>query len=47
MSTASEASRNVYHRLARAGFGFEITYQQRNLLYLYYGEKLGILVYKC
>lgn len=33
------------------GFGFGITYQQRNMLYLFYGgasgeSKLGILLYK-
>jgi hypothetical protein len=28
------------------GFGFDITYNMRNMLYLYYGEKLGILIFK-
>lgn len=27
------------------GFGFEITYQQRHLIYLFYGQ-LGVLCYK-
>ena len=28
------------------GFGFDVTYQQRNMIYVYYGN-LGILLFKC
>ena len=37
----------AWHCCMGEGFGFEVTYQQRNLMYMYYGEKLGILLYKC
>ena len=36
-----------WHCCIGEGFGFNMTYQQRNLLFMYYGEKLGILLYKC
>jgi dynein light chain 4 len=29
------------------GFGFDVTYNSRNMLLVYYGEKLGILIFKC
>jgi hypothetical protein len=28
------------------GFGYEVTYNARNLLLVYYGEKIGILAFK-
>ena len=28
------------------GFGFDVTYQQPNMIYVYYG-KIGILLFKC
>ena len=28
------------------GFGFDITYQEKNMQYIFYGN-VGILVYKC
>jgi len=37
----------TWHCVVGEGFGFNITYNTRNMLYLYYGEKLGILVFKC
>ena len=36
----------AWHVCAGEGFAFEVTYQQRNMLHLYYG-KTGILVFKC
>ena len=34
------------HTACPQGFGFDITYNLRNMIYVYYGEKLGILVFK-
>ena len=28
-------------------FLLQVTYQQRHMIYLFYGEKLGILLFKC
>ena len=36
----------MWHCVIGEGFGFEIMYQQRNMIFIYYGE-IGILVYKC
>lgn len=36
-----------WHCCIGEGFGFEVTYQQRNMVYVYYGEKLGVLLFKC
>mmetsp|Transcript_18065 Transcript_18065/g.63935 ORF Transcript_18065/g.63935 Transcript_18065/m.63935 type:complete len:105 (-) Transcript_18065:50-364(-) len=38
---------STWHVCIGEGFGFEVTYQARNLLYLYYAAKLGVLVFKC
>ncbi|KAH8053747.1 hypothetical protein JL722_9222 [Aureococcus anophagefferens] len=35
-----------WHCAIGEGFGFDITYQQPNMIYVYYG-KIGILLYKC
>ncbi|KAJ8600779.1 hypothetical protein CTAYLR_006092 [Chrysophaeum taylorii] len=35
-----------WHCAIGEGFGFDITYQQPNMIYVYYG-KVGILLYKC
>lgn len=37
----------TWHVCIGEGFGFEVTYQARNLMYLYYSAKLGVLVFKC
>lgn len=37
----------TWHCVVGEGFGFNITYNTHNMLYLYYGEKLGILCFKC
>lgn len=36
----------AWHCVIGEGFGFDITYQARNMLYVYYGS-MGVLVYKC
>lgn len=36
-----------WHCVVGEGFGYHITCNAHNMLYLYYGEKLGILVFKC
>ena len=36
----------MWHCAIGEGFGFDITYQQRNMIYVYYG-KIGILLFKC
>jgi dynein light chain 4 len=36
----------LWHCVIGEGFGFEVSYQQRNMIFIYYGE-IGILVYKC
>lgn len=35
-----------WHCCIGEGFGFEITYQSKNMIYVYYGT-IGILAYKC
>ena len=36
----------MWHCAIGEGFGFDITYQQRNMIYVYYGT-VGVLCYKC
>jgi hypothetical protein len=36
----------AWHCAIGEGFGFEITYQAKNMIYVYYGS-IGILAYKC
>ena len=36
----------AWHCAIGEGFGFEITYQAKNMIYVYYGT-IGILAYKC
>ena len=35
-----------WHVCIGEGYGFDVTYHARSMMYLYYGEKLGILVFK-
>ena len=35
-----------WHCFIGEGYGFDVSYQQRHMLYLYTGE-IGVLVYKC
>lgn len=34
-----------WHCAIGEGFGFEITYQQRNMIYVFYGQ-IGVLTFK-
>lgn len=36
-----------WHVCIGEGFSYQVTYQQRHLLYMYHGERVGILVFKC
>jgi len=36
----------LWHCAIGEGFGFDVTYQQKNMMYIYYGQ-VGILIYKC
>jgi dynein light chain 4 len=36
----------AWHCVIGEGFGFDITYQAKNMVYVYYGQ-IGILAYKC
>eukprot|EP01036_Dinobryon_divergens_P026319 gene26319-34946_t len=36
----------AWHCVIGEGFGFDITYQAKNMIYIYYGT-IGILAYKC
>ncbi len=29
------------------GFGYDVTYNAKHCLLVYYGEKLGVLLFKC
>lgn len=35
-----------WHCAIGEGFGFDITYQSKNMVYVYYGA-IGVLCYKC
>ncbi|KAA0157556.1 hypothetical protein FNF27_00562 [Cafeteria roenbergensis] len=37
----------TWHCVIGEGFGFEITYESRQVLYMQYQERHSILVYKC
>jgi dynein light chain 4 len=36
----------AWHCVIGEGFGFDITYQAKNMVYVYYGS-MGVLIYKC
>ncbi|RKO96839.1 hypothetical protein CAUPRSCDRAFT_7494 [Caulochytrium protostelioides] len=36
----------AWHVVVGEGFGFEITHEMRNILYMYFGGNLGILIWK-
>lgn len=36
----------AWHCVIGEGFGFDITYQAKNMVYVYYGS-LGVLIFKC
>lgn len=35
-----------WHCCIGEGFGFDVSYNSKNMMYVYYGEKLGILAFK-
>jgi len=37
----------TWHCVVGEGFGFNITFNHQHMLYMYYQEKLGILIFKC
>ena len=37
----------TWHVCVGEGFGFEVTHQAKNLVFVYYGPTLGILSFKC
>lgn len=37
----------TWHAVVGEGFSYDITYNSKHMLMCYYGEKLGILVFKC
>jgi dynein light chain 4 len=39
-------SGNSWHVVIGEGFAFDITHEMRNLLYMYFGGSLGVLVWK-
>jgi dynein light chain 4 len=45
-STMDKKFGSSWHVAIGEGFGFDITYQEKNMIYVYYGA-LGILCYKC
>ena len=45
-STMDKKFGAAWHCAIGEGFGFEITYQAKSMIYVYYGT-LGILAYKC
>ena len=37
----------TWHCCVGEGFAFDITHNTRNMIMIYYGEKLGVLAFKC
>ena len=44
---AREGFGGHFHVVVGEGFSFEITYQYRHMLHLYYGENVAVVVFKC
>lgn len=36
-----------WHVVIGEGFGFEVTHETKNLLYMYTGGAIGVVVWKC
>ncbi|CAN0008629.1 unnamed protein product [Heterosigma akashiwo] len=36
----------TWHCAIGEGFGFDVTYQQKNMIYVFYGQ-VGVLIFKC
>ena len=45
-STMDKKFGAAWHCAIGEGFGFDITYQAKNMVYVYYGQ-IGILAFKC
>ncbi len=45
-STMDKKFGAAWHCAIGEGFGFDITYQAKHMVYVYYGQ-IGILAYKC
>jgi len=45
-STMDKKFGAAWHCVIGEGFGFDITYQAKYMVYVYYGQ-IGVLVYKC
>jgi dynein light chain 4 len=37
----------TWHVCIGEGFGYEVTHESRQLIYMQYAEKLGVVVFKC
>lgn len=37
----------AWHAVVGEGYGFEITHETKNLLYLFFGGNLAIMLWKC
>lgn len=36
-----------WHVIVGEGFGFEVSYETKNLLYLFFGGNLAVVIWKC
>lgn len=36
-----------WHVIVGEGFGFEVSYETKNLLYLFFAGNLGVVLWKC
>lgn len=36
-----------WHAVVGEGFGFEVTYETKNMLYLFFGGNIAVCVWKC
>lgn len=37
---------SAWHVAVGEGFGFEVTHDQRNMLYMFFGGNVGVLIWK-
>ncbi|KXS19148.1 hypothetical protein M427DRAFT_152658 [Gonapodya prolifera JEL478] len=44
--TMDKKAGTTWHVVIGEGFGYEITHEVKNLLFMYFGGNLGVLVYK-
>ncbi|KAL3313760.1 Dynein light chain 4, axonemal [Cichlidogyrus casuarinus] len=38
---------SAWHVVVGEGFGFEITHETKNILYMYFGGNLAVVIWKC